>query len=137
VEGKMAYLLVIVLNKTEKLTKILERFIGVDVRGATIIDSIGMGRTLEPEITTFSTLLEVFNIGKGRYPENKTIFTVIKEEKTLKDAQRIVREELGDFKEAGTGIMFVIPVTDFIGLSPSLKEEEEALKEHKKIEKEI
>jgi len=133
----MAYLLVIVLNKTEKLTKILERFIGVDVRGATIIDSIGMGRTLEPEITTFSTLLEVFNIGKGRYPENKTIFTVIKEEKTLKDAQRIVREELGDFKEAGTGIMFVIPVTDFIGLSPSLKEEEEALKEHKKIEKEI
>ncbi len=133
----MAYLLVIVLNKTEKLTKILERFIEVDVRGATIIDSIGMGRTLEPEITTFSTLLEVFNIGKGRYPENKTIFTVIKEEKTLKDAQRIVREELGDFKEAGTGIMFVIPVTDFIGLSPSLKEEEEALKEHKKIEKEI
>jgi len=137
VEGKMAYLLVIVLNKTEKLTKILERFIEVDVRGATIIDSIGMGRTLEPEITTFSTLLEVFNIGKGRYPENKTIFTVIKEEKTLKDAQRIVREELGDFKEAGTGIMFVIPVTDFIGLSPSLKEEEEALKEHKKIEKDI
>lgn len=133
----MAYLLVIVLNKTEKLTKILERFIEVDVRGATIIDSIGMGRTLEPEITTFSTLLEVFNIGKGRYPENKTIFTVIKEEKTLKDAQRIVREELGDFKEAGTGIMFVIPVTDFIGLSPSLKEEEEALKEHKKIEKDI
>lgn len=133
----MAYLLVVVLNKTEKLTKILERFIEVDVRGATIIDSIGMGRTLEPEITTFSTLLEVFNIGKGRYPENKTIFTVIKEEKTLKDAQRIVREELGDFKEAGTGIMFVIPVTDFIGLSPSLKDEEEALKEHKKIEKEI
>lgn len=133
----MAYLLVVVLNKTEKLNKILERFIEVDVRGATIIDSIGMGRTLEPEITTFSTLLEVFNVGRGAYPENKTIFTVIKEEKTLKDAQRVVNEELNNFKEAGTGIMFVVPVTDFIGLSPSLKEEEEALKEHKKIEKEI
>ncbi len=133
----MAYLLVIVLNKTEKINKILERFIEADVRGATIIDSIGMGRTLEPEIATFSTLLEVFNIGKGRYPENKTIFTLIKEEKTLRDAQKIVREELNDFKEAGTGIMFAVPVTDFVGISPSLEEEEQALKEHKNIEKHI
>lgn len=133
----MAYLLVIVLNKTERLNRILERFLEIDVRGATIIDSIGMGRTLEPEITTFSTLLEVFNIGRGAYPENKTIFTVIKEEKTLRDAQRIAREELGDFKEAGTGIMFVIPVSEFVGLAPSIKEEEEALKEKRKIEKEL
>lgn len=132
----MAYLLVIVLNKTERLNRILERFLEIDVRGATIIDSIGMGRTLEPEITTFSTLLEVFNIGRGAYPENKTIFTVIKEEKTLKDAQKIAREELGDFKEAGTGIMFVIPVSEFVGLAPSIREEEEALKEKRKIEKE-
>jgi nitrogen regulatory protein PII len=133
----MAYLLVVILNKTEKINKILERFLEIDVRGATIIDSIGMGRTLEPEIATFSTILEVFNVGKGHYPENKTIFTVIKEENTLKDAQKIVLEELDNFKEAGTGIMFVVPVIDFIGLSPSLEEEEKAFKEHKSIEKHI
>jgi nitrogen regulatory protein PII len=132
----MAYLLVVVLNRTEKLNKILEKFLEVDVRGATILDSIGMGRTLVPEISTFSTILEVFNVGRSRYPENKTIFTIIREEKTLRDAQRIVKEELDNFKEPGTGIMFVIPVTEFTGLAPSLKEEEESLKEHKKIEKE-
>jgi nitrogen regulatory protein PII len=131
----MAYLLVVVLNKTEKLNKILARFLEADVRGATVIDSIGMGRTLEPEIATFSTLLEIFNVGQGRYPENKTIFTVIKEEKTLKDAQKAVREELNDFKEPGTGIMFVVPVVDFVGLAPSLEEEEQAFKNHKNIEK--
>jgi len=131
----MAYLLVVVLNKTEKLNRILERFIEVDVRGATIIDSIGMGRTLEPEISTFSTILEIFNVGGGRYPENKTIFTVIKEEKTLREAERIVKEELNDFKEPGTGIMFVVPVIDFIGLAPSLEEEQKAIEEHRKIEK--
>ncbi|MGB9695053.1 MAG: P-II family nitrogen regulator [Caldisericaceae bacterium] len=131
----MAYLLVVVLNKTEKLNKILSRFLEVDVRGATIIDSIGMGRTLQPEIATFSALLEVFNVGQGRYPENRTIFTVIKEEKTLRDAQKVVREELNDFKEPGTGIMFVVPVSDFIGLAPSLEEEEQAFKNHKNIEK--
>ncbi|MFU2157716.1 MULTISPECIES: hypothetical protein [Caldisericum] len=133
----MAYLLVIVLNKTEKINKILERFIEVDVRGATIIDSIGMGRTLEPEVSTFSTLLEIFNVGSGRYPENKTIFTVIKEEKTLREAQRVVKEELNDFKEPGTGIMFVIPVIDFVGLAPSLEEEKKAIEEKRKIEKMI
>ncbi|NCQ52777.1 MAG: hypothetical protein GW803_01540 [Caldiserica bacterium] len=132
----MAYLLVVVLNKTEKVNKILQRFLEVDVRGATIIDSIGMGRTLVPEINTFATILEVFNVGRSRYPENKTIFTIIREEKTLKDAQRVVNEELDNFKEPGTGIMFVVPVTEFTGLAPSLKEEEESLKEHKKIKKE-
>jgi nitrogen regulatory protein PII len=132
----MAYLLVVVSNKTEKVNKILQRFLEVDVRGATIIDSIGMGRTLVPEINTFATILEVFNVGRSRYPENKTIFTIIREEKTLKDAQRVVNEELDNFKEPGTGIMFVVPVTEFTGLAPSLKEEEESLKEHKKIEKE-
>ena len=132
----MAYLLVVVLNKTEKVNKILQRFLEVDVRGATIIDSIGMGRTLIPEINTFATILEVFNVGRSRYPENKTIFTIIREEKTLKDAQRVVNEELDNFKEPGTGIMFVVPVTEFTGLAPSLKEEEESLKEHKKIKKE-
>lgn len=131
----MAYLLVVVLNKTEKLNRILERFLEVDVRGATIIDSIGMGRTLEPEVSTFSTLLEIFNVGSGRYPENKTIFTVIREEKTLRDAQKVVKEELNDFKEPGTGIMFVVPVLDFVGLAPSLEEEKKAIEEHRKIEK--
>ncbi|BAL81006.1 hypothetical protein [Caldisericum exile] len=131
----MAYLLVVVLNKTEKINRILERFIEVDVRGATIIDSIGMGRTLEPEVSTFSTLLEIFNVGSGRYPENKTIFTVIKEEKTLREAQRVVKEELNDFKEPGTGIMFVVPVIDFVGLAPSLEEEKKAIEEKRKIEK--
>ena len=131
----MAYLLVVVINKTDKLNKILERFLEVDVRGATVIDSIGMGRTLEPEVSTFSTILEIFNVGSGRYPENKTIFTVIKEEKTLKDAQRIVKEELNDFKEPGTGIMFVVPVLDFIGLAPSLEDEKKAIEEKRNIEK--
>jgi len=132
----MAYLLVVVLNKTEKVNKILQRFLEADVRSATIIDSIGMGRTLIPEINTFATILEVFNVGRSRYPENKTIFTIIREEKTLKHAQRVVNEELDNFKEPGTGIMFVVPVTEFTGLAPSLKEEEESLKEHKKIKKE-
>jgi nitrogen regulatory protein PII len=131
----MAYLLVVVLNKTEKLNRILERFLEVDVRGATIIDSIGMGRTLEPEVSTFSTLLEIFNVGSGRFPENKTVFTVVREEKTLREAEKIVREELDDFKEPGTGIMFVIPVIDFVGLAPSLEEEKKAIEEHRKIEK--
>jgi len=131
----MAYLLVVVLNKTEKLNRILERFLEVDVRGATIIDSIGMGRTLEPEVSTFSTLLEIFNVGSGRFPENKTVFTVVREEKTLREAEKIVREELADFKEPGTGIMFVIPVIDFVGLAPSLEEEKKAIEEHRKIEK--
>jgi nitrogen regulatory protein PII len=132
----MAYLLVVVINKVDKLNRILERFLEVDVRGATIIDSIGMGRTLVPEIATFATILEVFNVGRSKYPENKTIFTVIRDEQTLKEAEKVVREELDDFQEPGTGIMFILPVLDFRGLAAPLEEEEKAARERKKTEKE-
>lgn len=38
--------LFLILNKTEKLNEILEAYVEVGVRGATIIDSQGMGSAL-------------------------------------------------------------------------------------------
>ena len=42
-------LLILILNKVEKLEEILEGFIDIGISGATIIDSIGMGHVLSEE----------------------------------------------------------------------------------------
>ncbi len=49
-------LAILVLNKEEYLEPILEGFIEIDVTGATIIDSIGMGHILSSEVPIFAGL---------------------------------------------------------------------------------
>ena len=47
-------LLIFILNKEELLEEVLEAFIELGISGATIIDSIGMGRILAHDIPIFA-----------------------------------------------------------------------------------
>ena len=71
-------LLVLILNKVEKLEEVLEGFLEVDVTGATIIDSIGMGHILSEEVPIFAGLRFMF---AGAKPHNKMVFSVITDDK--------------------------------------------------------
>jgi len=51
-------LLVFICNQPEKLEEILEGFLEVGITGATIIDSLGMGRILAAEVPIFAGLKE-------------------------------------------------------------------------------
>ena len=80
-------LLILILNKVERLEEVLEAFLEAGVTGATIIDSIGMGHILSEEVPIFAGLRFMF---AGAKPHNKTIFSVIREEKerlVIEDAQ--------------------------------------------------
>ena len=102
-------LLVLVLNKTEYLEEVLEAFLELGVSGATLIESVGMGRFLSSEIPIFTGLRDVFS---GASPQNKTILAVLEPEKVeiVVDA---VEDICGSFEEKGTGILFTVPL-DFI-----------------------
>jgi len=112
----MMKLLVIVLNKPEKLEEILEGFIEIGITGATIIDSVGMGQILSEEVPIFAGLRFMF---AGAKPYNKTIFSVIKEEK-VEPAIKLLEKILGDLKERGKGIVFVLPVEQVEGFLPEI-----------------
>ena len=112
------YLLVLVLNKEEYLEKILERFLAVGISGATIIDSAGMGRTLMcSDIPIFGGLSRMFD---NCHPSNKTIFSVIRTDETLKDATKAV-EEIIDIDDPGVGILFTIPLHSTLGIPKNSK----------------
>jgi nitrogen regulatory protein PII len=109
-------LLILILNKVEKLEEVLEGFIEIGISGATVIDSIGMGHIISEEVPIFAGLRFMF---AGAKPHNKTILSVIKEEKE-EIVVRLLEKILGDMNKPGTGILFMIPVDRVEGLKPEI-----------------
>lgn len=109
-------LLILILNKVEKLEEILEGFIEIGISGATIIDSIGMGHVLSEEVPIFAGLRFMF---AGARPHNKTIFSVIREEKEA-EALALIKKIIGDLNQPGTGIVFTIKLDRVEGLKPEI-----------------
>ncbi len=109
-------LAVIVLNKEEYLEILLEGFVEIGITGATIIDSIGMGHILSEEVPVFAGLRFMFS---GSRPYNKTILSVIKDEKK-DELKNLIQKVMGSLKENGNGIMFFIKIEEVIGLKPEI-----------------
>ena len=109
-------LLILVLNKVEKLEEVLEGYIEVGISGATIIDSVGMGHILSEEVPIFAGLRFMF---AGAKPHNKTVFSVIRDEKE-EAAIKVLKNILGDMHETGTGIVFTLPLDRVEGLKPEI-----------------
>lgn len=109
-------LLVLILNRVEKLEEVLEGFIEIGVTGATIIDSVGMGQILSQDIPIFAGLRLMF---AGAETHNKTIFTVVREEKET-EVINVLEKILGDLQKPGTGIIFSLPLDRVEGLKPEM-----------------
>ena len=109
-------LVVVVLNQTENLEDLLTGFLEIGVSGATVLDSVGMGRILSHDIPIFAGLRSVF---PGSSPGNKTIL-VVADEGLVEDIVAVVEDVCGSFDEPGSGLLFVLPVDATRGLGPGL-----------------
>lgn len=107
---------VLVLNKEEYLETLLEGYIEIGISGATIIDSMGMGHILSSEVPIFAGLRFMF---AGSRPYNKTILSVIPEEKTI-PLKNLISKILGPLEESGNGILFFIDLCEVVGLKSEI-----------------
>ncbi len=104
----------LILNKTEKLNDVLEAYVKVGIKGATVVDSQGMGSALsESNLPMFGGFLRT--VLDNNRPFNKVIFSVVKDEEVLNDAIAAVEDILGDMSKPGVGLMFVMPVDRVVG----------------------
>ncbi|KAB3534787.1 hypothetical protein F8154_07960 [Alkaliphilus pronyensis] len=106
-------LLVIVLNKTEYLRGILDGFIDIGIRGATVIDSAGMGHIIADHIPFLAQFAEIEATEKNN---SKTIFTVVnccERDKAIE----LVEDIIGDINEPDTVFLFSVPVNIVKGLA--------------------
>lgn len=107
-------LLVLFLNKVEKLEEVLEGYVEIGITGATVLDSVGMGHILCEEVPIFAGLRFMF---AGAKPHNKTIISVIKDSKE-DEAIGLLKKILGDLNKPGTGIVFTFTLDRVEGLKP-------------------
>ena len=115
-------LLVFVLNKEELLDDILAAYVEAGISGATVLDSEGMGRYLSYEVPLFDDFKEFM---KGNKPYNKTIISVVTDEKVIPELKKLIDKITGGLQLPGTGILFTIPVDYAAGLIDQLSEDEE------------
>jgi nitrogen regulatory protein PII len=106
-------LLFIVLNSSEKLEEVLEGLIEVGVTGATVVDSVGMGRIIE-DVPLFAGVRSLFRSAR---PRNNTIYSVIRDTQT-DEALEILSKILDCAGEKGksAGIAFTLPIEKAIGI---------------------
>lgn len=111
------YVLFLVLNKTEYLDDILSAFVEIGVKGATILDSQGMGSALayngNEQFRPFGFLKDFLDSSR---PYNKTIFTVLESKELVKKVTDTVNDILGDIKKPGIGLMFTVKVDEIFGM---------------------
>ncbi len=110
-------LLVCVVMDHHQVEEILTGFVELGVRGATVIDSRGMGSILGNEVPIFAGFRTLFpGGGAGTY----AILSVVSEEQ-VDDAISMADEVCGDLDRPGTGFIFTVPVGRMKGLAEDLR----------------
>lgn len=104
-------LFVMVLNKEELLEDVLTLFVEIGVSGATIIDSVGMGRILAQNIPIFTGFKDLL---QGNRPHNKTIFAVVSD-KLAKELPEWLKRAFAKEEDKGM-IYFLIPINKAWGI---------------------
>ena len=110
-------LLVFICNQAEKLEEVLEGFVEIGITGATIFDTVGMGRLLSTEVPIFAGFRSMF---RGASAVNKTIMSVVDDPAKIEEAYAIIEDAVGSLREPGAGIAFTIPIENVRGLKPEL-----------------
>lgn len=103
--------LFIVLNDSEYMDDILEVFVKHGVKGATIVDSYGMGKALR-ESKTLSFLMKgsIDRSVPEHVDDSKTIFSVIPNDEDSALIIKTISHLLNYSKSDTVGFMFVVPV---------------------------
>ncbi len=106
------HLIILFLNKEEFLNEILEALVELDIPGATVVDSVGMGRILAHDIPIFAGFQNLLNESRRG---NKTIFTTVPEHK-IDALIREVEHVLGPLDQPGNGLLISLPVDRVVGI---------------------
>ena len=108
-------LVTIVLNKTERMEELLCAFAKNSIKGATIIESIGMARALSEE-ANIGFMASLKFILDPDHETSKTIFLVAEDDK-IPVISKILNDVTGGLDKPDTGIMFCVPVTYAEGIN--------------------
>jgi len=104
-------LVVAVVKGYRRVERVMEGFLEIGLPGATIVDAKGMGQIVSTELPVFSGFRSLF---PGGGEESYLILSVVAGEQ-VEEAIGMLRDVCEDFSAKGTGIVFTVPVSGFVG----------------------
>ena len=110
------FLLINVVEQTEKLPEILEGFAKVGVRGTTILGSTGMGRILMATGAQVPAAEQAGQAIESAESSNRTTLTVVANQQVLDAAIKVIKDCCGDLNQPGKGIIAVVPLHSVDGV---------------------
>lgn len=107
-------LLIVILKKFEVLDDVMHALAQVGIRGGTIVDGTGMGKSLVDieNIPTFG-MLRYLLTDEEKQKCKILLFAIDEEQIPL--AKEKIKEVVGDFREPNTGVMFSMPIRNTEG----------------------
>lgn len=110
------FLIVLVVNDPYLCKDLLKTWKGAGVPGATIIESLGLQRALKGVLRDSLPLLPTLeDIETSEESRNRTIFSVVRDQDTVKRVKAATEECVGPLEKENTGFMFVVPVSEIYG----------------------
>ncbi len=109
-------LLIFVLNDIEKLDLFLDTLTNRGLKGATILTSVGMAKSIYDSKFSNNVIINSLKILlNNSSEENRTIFTIVNESQK-QIFINTVDEIIGSLSKENVGIMFTLPVNSIYGL---------------------
>ena len=109
-------LVITILKDYRLVEEVLLRFIDIDVTGATVVESQGMGQILG-DVPILAGLRGLFP-GSG---QNSFMIMTAVEENRLTACLDAIEGTCGDMTMPGTGIVFTVPIGIVKGLKESIR----------------
>lgn len=112
--GVCMKLLILVLEKVEKMEEVLVRLRESGICGATILNSTGMAKTLAAsgEEYLFGSLRRFLDLDRK---ESRTMFVLLKADQ-IQVAINAIEDVVGDLDQPDTGIVMTVPIDGFKGV---------------------
>ncbi|MDH3583155.1 MAG: hypothetical protein OER86_02960 [Phycisphaerae bacterium] len=104
-------LFVIILDHADLVDELMTGFLDLGVRGATVIESRGMGQIIRQDMPIFAGLASLFGEATG----SRMIFSVMPVS-LVEPVFALVEEVVGSLDQANTAMCFTIPVDQFRGI---------------------
>ena len=109
-------MVITILKDFRLVEEVLLRFIDIDVTGATVIESQGMGQILG-DVPILAGLRGLFP-GSGK---NSFMVMTVVDDGRLASCLDAIEDTCGDMSVPGTGITFTVPVGTVRGLKESIR----------------
>lgn len=104
-------LLFLVIKRIELVDDIMRELAKSDIRGGTVIDSVGMAKSISnmDNLPMINVLREILH-GEDTTQKGKTIFVAVKDEQ-VEAAKKAIISVTGDLSKPNAGVLFGVPIT--------------------------